>query len=548
MGTLNGLRAAVYARFSSDKQSDASIEDQVHRAREWLRAQGGDPDAAQVYSDYAVSGASMDRPGMRSLEHAINAKAVDVVITESVDRISRDVEDAARFRKMLAHRGVELACLDGTRLGTTGKSDALTFGMRALFAEQFRLDLADKTRRGLEGRARKGAPTGAVAYGFRIVTSADGSKRIEVDNERAAIVRRIFASYASGMSLASVASELNGDGIPPPRAHSRRVGTGWMDTAIRSMLLNERYIGKWTFGEREWVKVPGTNRRVPRRRASGPLLSSERPELALVDDRTWSVVQGRFADRSGIARTAVVNYPLSGVLVCGVCGGLMTCVGGKVRRYGCVISRKRGTCKNRKSLRIEAAETAFFSTTTEVLRARVPKVAAHAKRLLAEWSQSRGHRGAELKRRAKDVETQTANIAAAIATTGPLSALVQQLAILEEERKAVRAELAQLEQADPVLPTPEEIAHQVTSLDRLRSADPDVVRMFARTHLEGGRIVCTPLDGIYRLEWSVSAWAVLNGKNPGEFDASPGVYRNGCGSLVYGQRTHLYVPCFAEVA
>jgi site-specific DNA recombinase len=66
MGTLNGLRFAVYARFSSDRQSDASIEDQVHRARAFIAAQAGTLDPAMVFADFAVSGASMDRPGMRS--------------------------------------------------------------------------------------------------------------------------------------------------------------------------------------------------------------------------------------------------------------------------------------------------------------------------------------------------------------------------------------------------------------------------------------------------------------------------------------------------
>lgn len=193
MVSLTDIRVAIYARFSSDKQSDASIEDQVHRAREWIRAQGGDPDRAEIITDFAISGASMDRPGMRVLEDAVRRRSVDMVVTESVDRISRDVEDAARFRKLITHHEVELACLDGTRVSPGGKSDALMFGMRALFAEQYRLDLADKTLRGLEGRARQGGPTGGVPYGFQIVTDPSGRKSITVHEEQAKVVRRMFA-------------------------------------------------------------------------------------------------------------------------------------------------------------------------------------------------------------------------------------------------------------------------------------------------------------------------------------------------------------------
>jgi DNA invertase Pin-like site-specific DNA recombinase len=168
----------------------------------------------------------------------VQRNGVDLVITESVDRLSRDVGDLDRLRKQLAHHGVELVCLDGTRLSVGDRSSALLFGVKSLFAEQYLSDLADKTRRGLEGRARAGAPTGAVAFGYRIVPTAEG-KTIEVDPAKAAIVARIFRDYARGRSFAGIARDLNAEGVEPPRAHSRRTAPGWMDSCIRSMLRNQ---------------------------------------------------------------------------------------------------------------------------------------------------------------------------------------------------------------------------------------------------------------------------------------------------------------------
>ena len=57
------MTVAIYARYSSDKQSEASIEDQVRRCREHIERSGGDPDRALVFSDYGISGASLQRPG-----------------------------------------------------------------------------------------------------------------------------------------------------------------------------------------------------------------------------------------------------------------------------------------------------------------------------------------------------------------------------------------------------------------------------------------------------------------------------------------------------
>jgi site-specific DNA recombinase len=162
---VNGARYAIYARFSSDKQSDASIEDQVHRARERIASLGGNPQSALVFTDYALSGASMERPGVQALLKALGNGEVDVVVTESVDRISRRSADAMGFRDTLAYNRIALECLDGTRIGADDKNSLLTYGLRSLMSQQYLADLADKTLRGLQGRARQGLATGTVPYG-----------------------------------------------------------------------------------------------------------------------------------------------------------------------------------------------------------------------------------------------------------------------------------------------------------------------------------------------------------------------------------------------
>jgi site-specific DNA recombinase len=78
---------AIYARYSSELQSEASIEDQIRRARDVIARAGGDPDRAMVFPDYAMSGASMVRPGLEALLRAVDEKKVDVILTEDISRI-----------------------------------------------------------------------------------------------------------------------------------------------------------------------------------------------------------------------------------------------------------------------------------------------------------------------------------------------------------------------------------------------------------------------------------------------------------------------------
>src|SRR5690349_5363324 len=127
-------RVAIYARYSSDAQSETSIEDQARRARETIARAGGEPGKAQVFADYAISGASMERPGLEALLRAVDQGQVDVILTEDISRLSRDMGDAAHIFKRLQFAGVPLVSLsDG--IDTSSKHAKLSFAVKSLIAD-----------------------------------------------------------------------------------------------------------------------------------------------------------------------------------------------------------------------------------------------------------------------------------------------------------------------------------------------------------------------------------------------------------------------------
>ncbi|MCU0677657.1 MAG: recombinase family protein, partial [Myxococcota bacterium] len=157
-GGLTGARVAVYARYSSDRQSEASIEDQVRRCRAFAVDAGAIVDDALVFADYAVSGASLARAGLEAMLAAVAAGRVDAIVVEDMSRLSRDLADAASVFRRLQFEGVSLlGVADG--IDSREKSSKLTFGVRALLADAYLDDLRDKTRRGLEGRHLAGFST-----------------------------------------------------------------------------------------------------------------------------------------------------------------------------------------------------------------------------------------------------------------------------------------------------------------------------------------------------------------------------------------------------
>ena len=86
-------RAAIYARYSTEHQRDASIEDQVRLCRERIEREGWT--FQQTYCDRALSGASLLRPGLQGLIEDAMAGRIDVVVAEALDRLSRDQADVA---------------------------------------------------------------------------------------------------------------------------------------------------------------------------------------------------------------------------------------------------------------------------------------------------------------------------------------------------------------------------------------------------------------------------------------------------------------------
>jgi len=192
------LSAAIYARYSSDNQSEASIEDQVRVCRRYAALQGFTVVAR--YEDAAISGASTLRPGYQKLLEDARKGAFDIVLAEALDRLSRDLADVATLHKHLSYQG--------TRLWTVaeGEISELHVGLKDTMNALFLKDLAQKTHRGLEGRVRSGMSGGGLCYGYDLVPGQTGARGI--DQAEAAIVRRIFEAYAAGRSPRKIAMQI----------------------------------------------------------------------------------------------------------------------------------------------------------------------------------------------------------------------------------------------------------------------------------------------------------------------------------------------------
>src|SRR5262249_3799005 len=100
------MRAAIYARYSSEHQRDASIEDQIRCCAALIAREGWI--SAASYTDHAVSGSIRLRAGYQKLLEDARSGRFEVVVAEALDRLSRDQEDVAALYKHLSFSGVKL--------------------------------------------------------------------------------------------------------------------------------------------------------------------------------------------------------------------------------------------------------------------------------------------------------------------------------------------------------------------------------------------------------------------------------------------------------
>ena len=357
--TKQPKRVAIYARYSSDMQNPKSIDDQVRECRAHAAREGWV--VVKLFTDRAISGATKGRPGVEALQAEMRAHQFDVVLFEHLDRLARDLEFLMAFYKEARHADTELHQLRRGKLGI------FDIGILGTFAQIFLEELGAKTHRGLVGKIEAGKSAGGLSYGYKTMRNEAGDVikgELVINDDEAAIVRRIFKEYASGKSPLKIATDLNADGVPAPRG--RGAGSGhWKQNTIyghrargTGILNNELYIGKRVWNRLRYSKHPETGKRVSRLNPQGDWKIHEVPQLRLIDDGLWTAVKARQetidltrksaeqAGKSGAGAAQSLRrrkYMLSGLLSCADCGGNLTVAGkGHRRRYYCANAKEKG--------------------------------------------------------------------------------------------------------------------------------------------------------------------------------------------------------------
>jgi site-specific DNA recombinase len=353
---------AAYARVSTDRQAERqTIEQQIERLVAYAREHGWDLPPEQIYRDDGCSGARLDRPALDRLRDAVASGRVDLVLITSPDRLARRYAYQVWLLEELERAGCTVVFLE--RPPTDDPQDALVIQIRGAVAEHERTVIADRMRRGRLAALRAGRllPWTVPPFGYRLdPTRPRDPAGVRVDDEAAAVVRRIFSWYVEdGLTLYRIAQRLIAEAIPTPTGRPF-----WSPSSVRKILTNHTYQGVAYGNQKQMVPAKRRHPLIGRepKTAGGEscrLRPSEEwigvPVPAIVSVERFAQAKARLTrNRQWATRNTRGEYLLRRLLSCGRCGlALNVWNNGRYAYYRCkgndvlTMRRRREPCRSR---------------------------------------------------------------------------------------------------------------------------------------------------------------------------------------------------------
>ena len=508
------ISCALYARYSSDNQRIASIEDQIRICRAMAEQKGWVLLEDHIYVDEERTGRTITgRSGFQAMMEMAKRKQgspFEYILVADVSRLGRDKADLFKTIDILTFQQVHVLFVeDGLDSKEPWFEEA--FHSRAQQAARFSKSLSIKVRNGRDGRFIAGYNPGGGCYGYDNVPDEDFTRKGEygrpavkgvlqvINAEQAVIVTRIFTAFATGKSLGRIAKMLNLEGVPPSQMARKRDRPSWCKSAIATILRNSRYVGKVAWNASTQVLSPETGKFERRTTPEHLWLHKAMEHLRIVSDQLWEQVQAQFVRTTkgfGVARAGGMSrtersrkYLFSGLLRCGVCGGNMTITTTNPPVYGCADHRNRHSCANKKTIRVDVLESAFLSTlgqrledetlSEELVHSLLQHLnSARGKAIQEQIDAQAGHH--KLEETLGSLRTQRDNLVRAIKEIGHSRSLLAELTDVEARIERIEQQL-EASTIPPAKAVTEEEVRLFLAANRLSFADlmggePEAVR------------------------------------------------------------------------
>lgn len=433
------MKAVIYARFSSDRQREESIEGQIRECTEYANRNGIIIVGSYVDRALSASKETEKRLDFLRMVQDSSKHLFDVVLVWKLDRFSRDRYDAAHYKHILKKNGVKV--VSATEHIGDGPEGIILESMLEGMAEYYSAELSEKIHRGQKENALKGRNNGGrIPFGYNL----NSEHRLEIDPLTAPIVKEVFRRYADGETVHVIVDSLKERGI------KTRMGCDFTYSSFGTLLKNRTYVGEYHY--------------------DGTVISNGVPSI--VEEDIFDRVQARRKKNklAPAATKADEQYLLTTKLFCGLCGTMMSGesgtgnMGKTYRYYKCSRAKRKKGCA-KKAVKKEWLENLVVQQTMNVVMDTdlLNRIAEKLFALQGEENYDLKLLEKQLAEAEKGVENMLNAIQAGIIT----ASTKQRLTELEETKRQLEQQIIQEKIKKPVL-TLEKILfflHQFKDID-----------------------------------------------------------------------------------
>ena len=406
--------AVIYCRYSSDSQTEQSIDGQLRVCNE--HAKSNDIIVLDTYIDRAMTGTNDNRPDFQRMIKDSAKRAFDIILVYKFDRFSRNKYETAIHKKTLKDNGVKV--VSATEYIPDSPEAIILESMLEGYAEYYSAELSQKVKRGMRETRSKGNFTGGfIIYGYKVE-----NHKVVIDTEKAETVKFIFKQYAMGVYVKDIIKALTAKGI-------LNRGKPFARNTVYNILKNEKYSGIYRHNDEVFTNIY--------------------PQIVPQDifDTVRSKIDGNHYGK----RSTEVVYLLRNKMVCGYCGSPVsaecgTAKNGEKKRYYKCLGRKNGNGCTKSQARKDVLEQYVLDNVIQQLQNNIDYIVNTLLEMQDEYIKANSAL-TRLVKEQRQTENAIQNIMSAIECGGTSNTAMKRLreleTLAEELEKQIRIEKAQ---------------------------------------------------------------------------------------------------------
>ena len=312
------LRVAAYCRVSTEQEEQlGSFANQVEYYTKYIN-NNPDYELVDIFADEGITGTNTKkREGFQQLIQACDDGKVDLVITKSISRFARNTADCLHYSRHLKSLGIPIK-FEKEGINTMDASGELLFTILSSLAQEESRNISENTQWGIRSKFQKGIPH--LNTDCFLGYDKDENGHLIVNEEQAAIVKRIFRDFVEGWQVSEISKQLNDENIPGVHGEAK-----WYPITIVRILQNEKYKGDLLM--QKFYTVDYLTKEQTENDGKLNQYYVENDHEAIIEKDVWDAVQIEIERRAEFRKEHSIREmgsctldPFAGRVFCGHCG------------------------------------------------------------------------------------------------------------------------------------------------------------------------------------------------------------------------------------